>query len=170
MPENRALFGLASLSVTGNMVPKKRHLLRRLKNFFRKLLKLRERILENGRSLTEAAALVGCGVSTLGSYLNGKTAAGPDLSKKLAVFLKIAVDQIPKRQPPVNDDVPLVIMDAPRVADDHDWAEVYQDEELITMAVRALNDKGPPMLTRLNRAEHFLSALRVKATRYGRKS
>ena len=50
-----------------------------------------------GRTLTEAARLIGCGVSTLGNYLNGKTEAGDELVKKLAGFLKTPADRIPRR-------------------------------------------------------------------------
>lgn len=153
--------------VSRNILPKKRHLAKKLKKFLRKLLNLRDRILENGRSLTEAARLVDCGISTLGSYLNGKTEAGPELAKKIATFLKITVDQIPKKLPiPEDRAAPLVLMQEAREADDHDWAQVIGDEELVAMAIRALSDKGPPMLTRLNRAEHFLTALRSKVVRY----
>lgn len=50
-----------------------------------------------GRTLTEAAELIGCGVSTLGNYLNGKTEAGEGLVKKLAKFLKLPADRIPRK-------------------------------------------------------------------------
>lgn len=47
--------------------------------------------------MTEAARLIGCGVSTLSNYVNGKTEAGEDLIKKLATFLKMRVEDVPKR-------------------------------------------------------------------------
>jgi len=39
-------------------------------------------------------------VSTLGNYLNGKTDAGDELLKKIALFLSVPPDDIPRRLPP----------------------------------------------------------------------
>lgn len=62
---------------------------------------IKDRVLDSGRkSLTEAAKQIGCGTSTLGNYLNGSTAAGDDLLKKLATFLKVSEGEIPKRLMP----------------------------------------------------------------------
>lgn len=60
-------------------------------------MSIQDEILIHGRTLTEAARLIGCGVSTLGNYLNGKTEAGDELLKKLAKFLTLPVDRIPRR-------------------------------------------------------------------------
>jgi transcriptional regulator with XRE-family HTH domain len=60
-------------------------------------LSIQDEIFARGRTLTKAAELIGCGVSTLGNYLNGKTEAGDELVKKLAKFLKLSTDRIPRK-------------------------------------------------------------------------
>jgi len=62
-------------------------------------LEIRDEILANGRTLTEAAKLIGCATSTLGNWVNGEVDAGEGLLKKLALFLKKPVEEIPVRLP-----------------------------------------------------------------------
>lgn len=61
-------------------------------------MNVRDEILDHGRrSKREAARLIGCKYSTLANWLNGGQVAGPEVTSKVAEFLKIREAEVPKQ-------------------------------------------------------------------------
>jgi transcriptional regulator with XRE-family HTH domain len=127
-------------------------------------LQVREQIFANGRTLTEAARLIGCGTSTLGNYVNGGTKAGKGLIKKLAKFLKCDESDIPKKLPP--EKTPDALREQRSAVPDLSWMLAdYAELTVIEKMHKQLLDVALPLEERMRRAGIFWGELerRVKS-------
>jgi transcriptional regulator with XRE-family HTH domain len=61
-------------------------------------LNVRDEILDHGRrSKKQAAELTGVNYTTLANWLNGDTSAGPEVIRKISLFLRVKEEDVPKK-------------------------------------------------------------------------
>ena len=126
--------------------------------FLKKDLRVHELIFANGRTLTEAARLIGCGTSTLGNYVNGETKAGPGLIKKLARFLKCLEADVPRKLQKQPDS--LALRETKGAIPDLSWMLAdYAERTVIEKMNHQLLDTTLPLDERMRRAGIFWGEL-----------